>query len=112
MVSFRVLDQTEDHDCIVGCGFQALADEGAAGIRALAGHGCQFGEPFVEQPLPRVRRFSARSASFGNFSGFWLLGFIHPVIRGVNPPLKLRVSASRTVGLILDRLLMVATHAP
>ncbi|RZN19481.1 hypothetical protein CWO90_35210 [Bradyrhizobium sp. Leo121] len=44
--------------------------------------------------------------------GFWLLGFIAPLIRGVNPPLKPWVAAALTVFLILDRLLVVASHTP
>jgi hypothetical protein len=56
-------------------------------------------------------RVSARSSCFGIFFGLWHLGFILPVIRGVNPTLNSWVAALLAVFLVLYRFLKVAAHA-
>lgn len=113
-ISFGILDQSENRDCVVASRFQALSDEGSAGVGAFAGHFGEFGKPFAEQSSSWVRRRSARSASFG--TGIWLLGFILPLIWGVNPPLiltcKVGITPTPAVILIPDSLLKVAPHAP
>jgi len=62
----------------------------------------------------RALRERARPRSYLIFffgSGIWNMGFIAPIIRGVNPSLKLWVTAALPVFLVLNGLLEVAAHA-
>ena len=65
LVSFGIFDQAEDSHGVVAGGLQAFPNERSTGVRPLAGHPSKFWKALVKQPLPMVRRFGARSVSFG-----------------------------------------------